>query len=167
MATRTMQASRTRNAYYVEGNTVRKSRPQYSARSDRYEEERRQSLRRIQAERKAAEHTHIMNVAYLFFMVIALAATGVILYFYISLQSAITTTTNKISAKEHQLAALTQENNEAYNRIEGNVDLEEIRRVAIQEYGMRYVDEGQIVNYSDGGGTDFVRQSADIPEAGN
>ena len=158
--------SRAQSSYRVEGNTVRKERVPYHYQADRYDEERRQSLRRIQSERKAAEHRHIMNVAYLFFMVVALAAAGVILYFYISLQSAITTTTNKIFVKEHRLAALTQENDETYNRIEGNVDLEEIRRIAIREYGMRYVDEGQIVNYTDGGGTDFVRQTADIPEAG-
>ena len=161
-----MQTSGTRNTYYVEGNTVRKVRTDRAYRSDRYEEERRQNLRRIQSERKAG-HVQVMNALYLFFMVFALAAAGVILYFYISLQSSITTTTNKIAAKEHQLAAMTLENDETFNRIEGNMNLEEIRKIAIQEYGMRYVEEGQIVNYSDGGGTDFVRQSADIPEAGN
>ena len=67
---------------------------------------------------------------------------------------------------EKQLNTLTKENDENYNRINGNIDLEEIRRIAIQEYGMRYVEEGQIVTYSDNGGMDYVRQTAEIPAAG-
>ncbi|MBQ7424991.1 MAG: cell division protein FtsL, partial [Lachnospiraceae bacterium] len=59
---------------------------------------------------------------------------------------------------------LKQDNDEAYNRASGNVDLDEVKRIAIQEYGMTYATEGQIVRYSDEGGNDYVRQLAPIPE---
>ena len=65
---------------------------------------------------------------------------------------------------ESQLNNLKQDNDEAYNRANGNVDLDEVKRIAIQEYGMTYASEGQIVTYSDGGGNDYVRQVAPIPE---
>lgn len=107
-----------------------------------------------------------MNVAYLFFLTVSLAAGAVVLAYYIMLQTQITASAARISSLEKQLSTLTKENDETYNYINGNIDLEEIRRIAIQEYGMRYVEEGQIVTYSDGGGSDYVRQSAEIPEAG-
>ena len=46
------------------------------------------------------------------------------------------------------------------------MDLEEVKRVAIQELGMKYAEEGQIIVYSDEGAEDYVRQIAQIPEAG-
>ncbi|MBR5046704.1 MAG: cell division protein FtsL, partial [Eubacterium sp.] len=61
---------------------------------------------------------------------------------------------------------LKQDNDEAYNRANGNVDLDEIKRIAIQEYGMTYASEGQIISYSDEGGSDYVRQIAAIPGSG-
>ena len=60
---------------------------------------------------------------------------------------------------------LKQENDEAYNKANSSRDLEEIKKIAIQEYGMQYADQGQIVTYSDEGGNDYVRQNADIPDA--
>ena len=108
-----------------------------------------------------------MSTVNLIFMVAALSAAGLILYVYIYLQSEITSTIKNISYMEQELNELTLENNEAYNRISGNIDLEEIKRIAIQEYGMRYVQQGQIVTYTDGGGNDYVRQMKEISENAN
>ena len=47
------------------------------------------------------------------------------------------------------------------NEIAGDIDLEEIRRIAIDEFGMQYADQDQIVVYSDTKG-DTVHQVADI-----
>ena len=87
------------------------------------------------------------------------------LAWYISLQSQVTNSVKNIATLESQLNSLKQDNDEAYNRANGHIDLDEIKRIAIQEYGMTYADEGQIVNYSDGGGNDYVRQVAPIPES--
>ena len=88
------------------------------------------------------------------------------LAWYISLQSQVKNSVKNIAALESQLNNLKQDNDEAYNRANGNVDLDEVKRIAIQEYGMTYATEGQVVTYSDGGGNDYVRQLAPIPEAG-
>ncbi|MBQ9437616.1 MAG: hypothetical protein IJU50_04730, partial [Lachnospiraceae bacterium] len=67
----------------------------------------------------------------------------------------------KISQMESSLNTLKQKNDEAYSRITGGVDLEEIRRIAIYELGMQYADQGQVVKYKEDGG-DYVRQFREI-----
>ena len=104
-----------------------------------------------------------MSLGYLLFLSIAVVLMGLTLTWYISLQSQITGSVKNIAALQSQLNTLKQENDEAYNRANGNVDLDEVKRIAIQEYGMTYATEGQIVTYSDGGGNDYVRQIAPIP----
>ncbi len=54
-------------------------------------------------------------------------------------------------------------NDENYSRITSSVNLEEVRRIAIQELGMRYAEEGQIITFN-GEGSDYVRQTGDIPD---
>ncbi len=49
------------------------------------------------------------------------------------------------------------------HRINSNVNLEEVRRVAIQELGMCYAAEGQIITFN-GEGSDYVRQMGELPD---
>ena len=51
----------------------------------------------------------------------------------------------------------------SFSRFQSNVDLDEIKRIAIGELGMKYAKEGQVITYS-GEGSDYVRQYGDIPE---
>ena len=108
-----------------------------------------------------------MNIAYLLFLTLSLAASGIVLSYYIKLHAEVSSTVSHISSLEKRYATLLKENDEAMNHLNGNIDLEEVRRIAIAEYGMRYVEEGQIITYSDGGGTDYVRQKAEIPDGGH
>lgn len=103
-----------------------------------------------------------MNPAYVLFLCVALIATGIILVNYIGLQSDITSSVKRISSLESELNELKLANDEEYIRVSSNVDLEEIRRIAIQELGMQYAEEGQIVTFS-GDSNDYVKQMADIP----
>jgi len=80
-----------------------------------------------------------------------------------TLQSDITNSIKNISRLESQLNALKLDNDEEYSRITSSVDLEEVKRIAIQELGMKYAEEGQIV-IVEGGGSDYMRQMADIPQ---
>ena len=43
------------------------------------------------------------------------------------------------------------------------MDLEEIRRTAIQELGMQYAREGQIISFASEN-SDYVKQMAEIPK---
>lgn len=145
-----------RGQYYVQGNVVRKL--------DVTREIQRQPQKKISnTTRKNREKAKHMNAGYVVFLCAALVATGLILINYIGLQSDITNSVQHISALESQLNELKLKNDEDYSRITSNVDLEEIKRIAIQELGMQYAEEGQIVTFASEN-SDYVKQMADIPQ---
>ncbi len=139
---------------YIYGNTVRKI-------NDPVRERRPYHVH----EPQTVHRRHHMSLGYLLFLSLAVMFMVATLAWYISLQSQITNSVKHIATLESQLNTLKQENDEAYNRANGNVDLDEVKRIAIQEYGMTYAGEGQIIAYSDGGGNDYVRQLAPIPQS--
>ncbi len=104
-----------------------------------------------------------MSAGYVLFLLTALVATGIILVYYIGLQSDITNSVKHISVLERQLNELKVANEEDYSRISSSVDLEEIRRIAIQELGMQYAQEGQIIFFASEN-SDYVKQMAEIPQ---
>lgn len=104
-----------------------------------------------------------MSAGYVLFLLTALVATGIILVYYIGLQSDITNSVKHISVLERQLNELKVANEEDYSRITSSVDLEEIRRIAIQELGMQYAREGQIISFASEN-SDYVKQMAEIPQ---
>lgn len=115
------------------------------------------------AARKNREKARHMNPGYVLFLMGALMLTGFVLIGYIRLQSDITNSIKNISRLESQLNTLKLENDEEYSRVQSAVDLEEIKRIAIQELGMTYAKEGQVVEFS-AEGNDYVRQVADLPQ---
>ncbi len=145
-----------RNHLYVYGNTARKL--------DVREEIRRKPARAHNDNvRKNRAKAMYMNPAYVLFLAAALAVSAFILIGYIRLQSDITNSINHIAALESELNDLKLSNDEEYSRIESSVNLEEIKRIAIEELGMTYAAQGQVVEY-DAEGSDYVRQVADIPQ---
>ncbi|MBR4530752.1 MAG: cell division protein FtsL [Lachnospiraceae bacterium] len=143
---------------YVHGNTVRKHEER-SRRDDR-------RLRSIKGGRQAGRQRGRKNILQLLSMAAALTITALALYNYVSVQTKLEASTTRASRLEKELAVLRQENDEAYSRANSHIDLEEVKRVAIQELGMKYAEEGQIITYSDEGAADYVRQLAQIPDAG-
>ena len=113
------------------------------------------------AARRSREHVVQMNLRYTLFMAFLVAAMTFSLIGYIKLKADISGTNKKISSLESQLTELKSSNNEVYNEITGNVDLEEIRNIAVNEFGMKYADQDQIVVYSESKG-DSVHQIADL-----
>ena len=153
---REMAATR-QNRYYVQGNTVRNLQQEQEI-TERPKKKVNNSIRK---NRERAKH---MSAGYVLFLGAALAACGMILVYYIGLQSDITNSVKNISRLESQLNDLKVANEENYSRISSSVDLEEIRRVAIQELGMQYAQEGQIISFTSEN-SDYVKQMAEIPKA--
>lgn len=148
-----MAATR-QNAYYVQGNTVRKARPD--------QEIHRKPKKKVNnSVRRNRDRAKNMNAGYVLFLWAALVATGIILVYYIGLQSDITNSVKNISTLERQLNSLKVANEEDYSRISSSVDLEEIRRIAIQELGMQYAQDGQIISFASEN-NDYVKQMAEI-----
>ncbi len=92
------------------------------------------------------------------FLIVCVVLTG-----YVKLQSNITSHIKNISDLERQLNEMKLANDETYTKIMSSVDLEEIKRIAVSELGMKYAKEGQVVQYT-GEGNDYVRQYSDIPQ---
>lgn len=140
---------------YVQGNTVRKTKVR--------EEIREQPKKRLShAARKNREKAVYMSFGYVLYLSAALLAAGFILIGYIRLQSDITNSIANISKLESRLNTLRMDNDESYNRVLASVDLEEIKRIAIEELGMTYADEGQVLVIP-GEKSDYVMQYKDLP----
>lgn len=143
---------------YIDGNTVRKidieERPVRKKPTNRQTRENR---------RKDARRATAISFGYLFVMMAFIALGCVILISYVNLQSDITNRIDHISSMESELNSLRQENDETYTKIMSEVDLEEIKRIAIGELGMKYAKDGQVITYT-GEGSDYVRQYSDIPD---
>lgn len=138
-----------RGNVYVYDNTARN----LDVRRQIEEEPRRQLSREARKNRDRARH---MSVGYVAFLLAALCVCAAVLINYVQLQSQITDKVKNIASQESTLNNLKLENEENYNKIVSNVDLEEIKKVAIGELGMVYAQEGQIVTYS-GAGYDYMR----------
>lgn len=118
------------------------------------EEPRKQLSNETRKNRDKALH---MNLGYVFFLMGALCVCAVVLLNYLQLQSDVTTKVKSISKLESDLNTRQLANEEAYNRIVSNVNLEEIRKIAIGELGMTYAGEGQIITY-ESAGYDYMRR---------
>ncbi len=143
------------NSSYVYGNTVRKLDV-----TTAIEEEPRKKL--SNTTRKNRERAARMSLGYVLFLAMAMTVAAVVLIGYIRLQSDNTMAMEKIASMESELNDLRLKNNEEYSRAVSNVDLEEVKRIAIEELGMKYAEEGQVINV-EGAKDDYVRQYTEMP----
>ncbi len=82
---------------------------------------------------------------------------------YLQLTSEVGNRSKRIHALELQIKDVKAENDANYNDIMKNINLEEIRRVAIEELHMIYAQKDQVIFYETEE-SDYVRQYEDIPE---
>lgn len=147
---------------YVYGNTVR--RLEVAPESEPRRERPRRTEQRISknAIRKNREKARHMNPAYVMFLSVASVVTFVVCFRYIQLRSEITERMENIAELETQLSDLKIENDAEYSRATSSINLEEIKRIAMEELGMVYADKEQVVMYEDKE-AEYFRQYEDIP----
>lgn len=134
---------------YVYGNTARALKP--------IEKEVRSPKKVATRSRKNIDHDTGMNPGFMLFMTLAMVLTGIVCVQYIRLQSSLTTYVGQLSAMERELQGLRAENDDYESRIKGAIGLENIKKRAMDELGMTYASDEQIVTYNSDG-TDYVRQ---------
>ncbi|MBQ6574796.1 MAG: cell division protein FtsL [Lachnospiraceae bacterium] len=134
---------------YVYGNTARALRP--------IEKEIRSPGRTGAKSHRKINKESGMNPGFMIFMTLAMVLTGIVCVQYIRMQSSLTTYVNTISAMEIELQSLRAENDDYEKRINGAIGLENIKKRAMDELGMTYASDDQIVVYNSDG-TDYVRQ---------
>lgn len=138
----------------IEGNTIRKvsAAPQI----------RERELRRTQIE-AARERSLSMNLRYVLFLTVAAVAVVTICVYFLKLQATSTQLQKKTVSLQTTLKDLKIENDIVYNEIVSGIDLEQVREKAVEELGMSYPAQSQIVYY-DEASSDYVKQFEEIPE---
>lgn len=152
--------------YYVNGSTVRQmeAQPVRQPRPDRrkIEEKQREKRRRsaVKRNRERALHMSKGYVAFLSACVVVVAFAAVSL---VQIQSQVTQRMKHIAALESQITDLKADNDARYKEIVTSVDLDYIKDVAMNELGMQYATESQIVYYTVEN-NNFMDQYSDIPQ---
>ena len=103
-----------------------------------------------------------VSIGYVAFLT---ATLGLVLFgcvWYLQLQAQMTATINNINRMEGTLSELKADNDAEYDRVTSSMDLESIRDTAVNELGMVYASEDQVVLY-DSKDSDYVVQYQDIP----
>ncbi|MCR4909153.1 MAG: hypothetical protein K5985_09990 [Lachnospiraceae bacterium] len=150
----------TETEYYItDGSAVRISVPDY------YEQSMPGLSRRpsITVAKNRAKAAH-MNPGYILFLCLALFICAAAAIAYVNLRSENTALMKQATKLEGTYNEMKQSNDEEFNRIKASINMEEIKRIAMEELGMRYPDEEQVVDIS-GKSEDYVRQYRKIPEA--
>lgn len=117
-------------------------------------------LREIRGEQLRKKKMN-MTVFQVLFLSVAMAVLGFAIVSYLRLQSEITNLVDNVSYYEAALNNLTLENDDEYSKIVESIDYNEIKRSAIEDLGMVYASEDQIIKYTREN-SDYVRQLNDL-----
>ena len=156
------------NNYYVNGSTVRQMeamptrQPQQRPDRRQLEEQKRRKHRR-NAARRNRERALYMSKGYVAFLTVCVAIVAFSAVALIQIQSQVTQRMEHIATLESQITDLKADNDARYKEIVTSVDLEYIKDVAINELGMQYATEDQVIYYSVEN-NNFMDQYSDIPE---
>ena len=167
MSSRTTKYNSRKTAYHIDGNTVRRLEAMPDTRQVRREREEKKKEEELRRRKRAAarnrEKALQMSKSYVVFLTMAVTVFGIFCCAYIKLQSDVTARMKKIASLESQITDLKADNDEAYKRINTSVDLDAIKNTAINELGMFYAAEDQIVYYSVNK-NDYMNQYNEIPQ---
>ena len=142
---------------YVDGTAVRRLDPVP-------EKVQKRPAPQVSAEKKQnRERALQMSIGYVLFLTAAAVVTVFTCVNYLQLQAKGTRLQKQVTALETQLDQAKLENDSNYNQIMAGVDMEHIKDIAMNEYGMTYAAGSQIVEY-ELQDSDYVRQYSDVPE---
>lgn len=151
-----------RTYYIQDGNTVRKVAEPLPNRETRERERRQEALRerRIRERKHAAMmRRHRLHVMYLTLAVVTICGLFV---GYVQLQTDITTRMNHVAQLEDEISTVKAENSATESRIDTTTNLNNVKAAAVNELGMVYAGNDQIVYY-DMERTDYMNQYHEIP----
>lgn len=141
----------------VHGNVIRKVQVDVPQRQER--EQRPVEVTR--RNRKVRSNT--LSVPYCLFLTVACVLTLILGAYYLQQQALSTKNQKTIASLEGELAEMKKVNADELNRIETSINLEEIREIAINELGMCYATEENVVLYENTH-RNYVSQYKDIPQ---
>ncbi len=130
---------------YIDGNTVRELEPY--AIPERVDKERRRQARRREEVRRNRQRQLVIDAGYMFFLTAAVLVTLLVCMNFLRLKAEVQSTTSKLAVAKEEVMDLKAKNDAAYNKALTSVNLEEIRRVAVEEYGMVPAGKEQIIRF--------------------
>ncbi len=162
-----------RRMTYIEGNVVRRM----DAMPDNWEQDRQQRREREERERKERvrrrrqraiarrnqDRALVMDRSYVAFLTVAAIVTCITAVFYIKLQSDVTIHLENIAALEATVNNLKTDNDVTDKRLATAVQMDTVKDEAMNELGMAYPSQDQIVYYKIDR-SDFMSQYGEIPE---
>lgn len=146
---------------YVYGSAAPKPAYEPQRRVERPEQPKKVS-RQVKQNRRQAMG---MSKAYVIFLAVAAVLMLMVCVNYVQLRSELISRSKNITALQEELVALNEENTTKYNAIMDSVNLEQVREKAMNELGMVYANESQVVEYDNPTG-DYIKQYEQIPEEG-
>ena len=151
--------------YYVNGNTVRELEApvRRDPRTRREMEEVRRRKNRRNAARRNRQRAMEMNRGYVVFLTGCVLVTALTAVLFVQMQSPMTNHMRSVASLESQVVNLRADNDARYKEITTSVDLNHVKDVAINELGMTYPKEKQVVYYSIEN-NNFMDQYRDIPK---
>lgn len=172
-SSREKQLNRKDYGSYISGNAIRSDSfarlnesarlngsarlSEYARQNEAIRKERLAYERKEHAARRNRDRARYMNFRYVLFLSIAVFVTAVTLLGYVKSRSELTISIKNVASLERELSSLKLSNDEQLARINASVNLEEIKRIAVEELGMTYAKEGQVVLIASEG-SDYVRQ---------
>lgn len=155
------------NTYYINGNIVRELEEAQPVRRERpsrreIEEAKRRKSRR-NAARRNRERALTMSKGYVAFLSVCVIASACAAFSLIQMQSQVSSRMRNVAALESQTQDMKADNDARYKEITTSVDLNYIKDVAINELGMTYATEDQIVYYNIEN-NNYMDQYGDIPQ---
>lgn len=147
-----------RGREYIDGNTVRKLNTSIVP-ERRHEREEKISPKT----KKKIDKVRSFDLKYTLALVAAIGFAFAACVSMISVQAEINAQKKQIAALESQHQNLANDNDAASARVNRDVDLNEIKRIAMEELGMIYPSRGQVVTY-DSASEQYVKQYKDVPD---
>ena len=151
--------------YYVYGNTVRElEQPVRRERRSREEiETARRKKNRRNAARRNRERVLRMNKGYVVFLSLCVLLSAFAAVSLIQMQSQMSQRMKNVANLESQIANLRADNDAKYKELTTSVDLEYVKAVAMNQLGMTYATEEQVIYYSIDN-ENYMDQYSNIPE---
>lgn len=147
---------------YIYGNTVRKPEVVPKRREEVVPKTPKRVSKQVRKNRKSALH---MNASYVVFLTIAAVAALFVCVYYLQLRAELTSRSNNITAMQQELADKKEVNNTKLNNAMDSVNLEEVRKKAIEELGMAHATPEQIITYKNQA-DNYVKKYKEIPKSG-
>ncbi len=105
-----------------------------------------------------------MTAGFVAFLAVMICITMAACIKYLNLKEIITTQTNQNEKLASELSTLKSENDALLENVTNSIDWEYIRDTAINELGMNYATEDQIMWYNTDGNR-YIRQYEEVPSS--